>query len=171
VSAARLLLTFALWGVLGALAATLLLVTVPRVIGVTPFTILTGSMEPGYAVGDVVLDERIAPLDARPGDVVTFEDPSRGGDLVTHRVERIRTDGSKVSFVTRGDANTASERWTVAASGSIGRVRMHVPKVGYVLQWARGREGKLALIAIPAALLALIELAGVARPRRMEATA
>jgi len=171
VIAARRFSPFAVWAAVGALAAVLALVTVPRIAGYTPFTILSGSMQPAYAVGDVVLDERIAPLEARPGDVVTFKDPGRGGELVTHRVERIVADGHQVSFVTRGDANTGRERWTVAADGSIGRVRGHVPKVGYVLQWARGREGKLGLIAIPAFFLVMLELAGVLRPERKEATA
>jgi signal peptidase len=174
VTAARWLATFLAFTVLGALGGLLALMTVPRIAGYTPFTVLTGSMQPAYGVGDVVIDEEIAPLDARKGDVVTFHDPSRGGALVTHRVERVRTDGAKVSFVTKGDANSADERWAVAASGTIGRVRMRVPKVGWVLQWARGREGKLGLIVFPAVGLVLLELTGLVsllRPRRREATA
>ena len=86
---------------------------------------------------------------------------------------RVRTDGAKVSFVTKGDANDLDERWAVPAGGTIGRVRLHVPKVGWVLQWARGREGKLALIVFPAIGLVLLELGGLVRlrPRPGEATA
>lgn len=160
------LASFTVFLLAGVVAGLALLVTVPRVAGFTPFTILSGSMQPAYGVGDVVLDEHIRPATARPGDVVTFNDPSREGATVTHRVERLTRSGEQVRFVTRGDANTASETWTVPVSGTIGRVRMRVPKVGWVLQWARSREGKLLLIALPAALLALIELGGLARPRR-----
>ncbi len=172
-SAARPLATFLAFAALGFLGGLLALMTVPRLAGYTPFTILTGSMQPAYGVGDVVVDEEIAPLDARPGDVVTFHDPHRGGALVTHRVERVRTDGAKVSFVTKGDANGAGERWAVATTGKIGRVRMRVPKVGWVLQWARGREGKLGLIVFPAVGLVLLELAGLIRlrPRTQEVPA
>lgn len=170
-SAARPLLQFLAFAALGTLGGLLALMTVPRVAGYTPFTILTGSMEPEYGVGDVVIDEQIAPLDARRGDVVTFHDPHRGGALVTHRVVRLHTDGRKVSFVTQGDANNVSERWAVAANGTIGRVRMRVPKVGWVLQWARGREGKLALIVFPAVGLVLLELTGLVRLRPREAAA
>ena len=157
---------FVLFVVIGAVVGLALLVTAPRLVGVTPFTILSGSMQPAYAVGDVVLDERIAPTEARPGDVVTFTDPSRQGATVTHRVERLTRNGAQVTFVTRGDANNASETWAVAANGTVGRVRMRVPKVGWALQWARSREGRIGLIVLPAALLALIELRGLAAPRR-----
>ena len=163
---------FVLFAVVGVVVGLALLVTAPRLLGVTPFTILSGSMQPAYSVGDVVLDERIAPTAARPGDVVTFTDPSRQGATVTHRVERLTRNGSQVQFITRGDANNASETWAVAAGGTIGRVRVRVPKVGWALQWARSREGKLQLIAMPAAVLALIELGGLAGTgRRREATA
>ena len=170
-SASRWLANFGVFAALGALGGLLALMTVPRAAGYTPFTILTGSMEPGYDVGDVVIDEEIAPLEARRGDVVTFHDPHRGGALVTHRVVRVRTDGAKVSFVTKGDANDAEERWAVAAGGTVERVRMRVPKVGWVLQWARGRQGKLALIVIPAIGLILLELGGIVRLRHREGTA
>ena len=170
-SVARRIATFLAFAALGFLGGLLALMTVPRLAGYTPFTILTGSMTPAYGVGDVVIDEEIAPLEARRGDVVTFHDPHRGGALVTHRVARVRTDGAKVTFVTKGDANNAEERWAVAASGQIGRVRMRVPKAGWVLQWARGREGKLGLIVLPAAGLILLELGGLIRLRPREATA
>jgi signal peptidase I len=168
----RTLATFALFALIGAVVGVTLLVTAPRLAGITPFTILSGSMQPAYGVGDVVLDERVRPTEVRPGDVVTFTDPSRAGATVTHRVERLTRIGANVKFVTRGDANDVSETWGVPADGTIGRVRMRVPKVGWALQWARSREGKLLLIAVPAALLALLELSGMAGSgRRKEATA
>jgi signal peptidase len=162
----RIAVTFAAWVLIGATAAVLALVTVPRALGMTPLTILSGSMQPEYAVGDVVVDERISPLEARTGDVVTFHDPSRGGDLVTHRVVRRVVNGSFVSFVTQGDANTGSERWSVPVGGSIGRVSLHVPLVGRAMMAARSPEGRMALIVFPAVLLVVVELAGLGSLRR-----
>ncbi len=161
----RLAAQFTIFLVAGAVAGTVALVTVPRIAGFTPFTILTGSMSPAYRVGDVVIDERIPPASARPGDVVTFTDPQRRGKTVTHRVQRLTRDGAQVRFTTKGDANNTAETWSVPAGGSIGRVRMHVPKIGWALQWAHSREGRLGLIAIPAALLALLEVTALVRPR------
>ena len=165
----KLARTFAWWSVLGVVVGLVALVSVPRLLGVTPYTVLSGSMRPALGVGDVVLSERTAPLDARPGDVVTFKDPSRHGELVTHRVESMRRTGDEVTFVTKGDANDAPERWTVAVDGSIGRATIRIPKVGYVLQWTSGREGKLALIVVPATLLVMLELGGLLGLRRRPA--
>ena len=53
----------------------LLAIAVPLAFGARPYTVLTGSMEPTISPGDVVIDERISPLEARVGDVVTFRDP------------------------------------------------------------------------------------------------
>jgi signal peptidase len=162
---------FAVWFALGVVVGLAALVTVPRLVGVTPFTVLTGSMEPALAPGDVVLSQKRAPLDVRPGDVVTFHDPSRDGELVTHRVESMRRSGPMVTFVTKGDANDVAEQWSVPADGSIGRAVVSVPKVGHVLHWAGTRDGKLALIALPAILLVLLELVGMAGLRRTPAEA
>jgi signal peptidase len=161
--------TFALWLVLGLGLGLIALLSVPRAFGVTPYTVLTGSMRPNLDVGDLVLSERRAPLSVRPGDVVTFHDPSRDGELVTHRVESMRRRGSSVTFVTRGDANDVPETWSVAAGGTIGRAVLTIPKLGHVVHRAGSREGKLALIAFPAALLVLLELGGLAGLRRAPA--
>ena len=162
----RLVVTFAAWVLIGAAAGVLCLVTVPRAFGMTPLTILSGSMQPEFKVGDVVVDQRISPLQARTGDVVTFHDPSRGGDLVTHRVVKRVVNGSFVSFVTQGDANTGTERWSVPAGGTIGRVTMHVPAVGRALLAARSPQGRMALIVFPAILLVVVELAGLGSFKR-----
>jgi signal peptidase len=127
------------------------------------FSVMSGSMEPTIHTGDVVVDEPIAPLDARVGDVVTFKDPSRGGELVTHRLRSVRPNGGVVSMVTKGDANTAVERWTVPVNGSIGRVAYRLPRAGYAIATIRGRFGRLLLIALPALLLGLYELTRIWR--------
>jgi signal peptidase I len=157
---------FFVWCAIGVVVGLVALVTAPRAVGVTPFTVLTGSMQPALDPGDVVLSQSRSPLEVRPGDVVTFHDPGRDGALVTHRVESMRRNGPTVSFVTKGDANDVSERWSVPADGSIGRAVLNVPEVGHVLQRAGTREGKLALIALPAALLVLMEMAGLLGLRR-----
>jgi signal peptidase len=153
---------FFIWCAIGVVVGLGALVTVPRAFGVTPFTVLTGSMQPAFDPGDVVLSESRSPLDVRPGEVVTFHDPSRDGELVTHRVESMRRNGAMMSFVTKGDANDVAERWSVPVDGSIGRAVLRVPDVGHVLQWAGTREGKIGLIAIPAFLLVMLELVGLA---------
>ena len=136
----------ALWLTLGAAAGLAGAIVVPSLLGMKALTVISGSMEPTLGVGSLVLDERIAPLDARPGDIVSFPDPTRGGTLVTHRVRRVRAEGATAFFVTKGDANNASERWSVPTKGEIGRVAYHVPKVGYVRAFITGRNARFAIL-------------------------
>jgi signal peptidase len=133
------------------------IVIAPTMFGFHFVTILSGSMTPTLRVGDVVLERRIAPLQAKVGDVVTFKAPNRPGETYTHRVVSIRVRGDRAEFVTQGDANTSSESWSVPVNGNIGLARFHVPKIGYVTNRAGSRVGRLGLIVVPVLLLGLYE--------------
>jgi len=155
---ARLSAFAAAWAV-GAFCMTLLaVVALPNAMGMRSFTVMSGSMEPTIHVGDVVIDKKISPLDARPGDVVTFSDPTGRKRLITHRIRSLRVQGNTVRVVTKGDANNAVERWTVPADGRIGRAELRVWKLGYPLVYAHSRFGLIGLVAMPAFLLCLVEL-------------
>ena len=160
--APRLGVSFLLWALAGAGLGLALAVAAPFVIGHRSFTVLSGSMEPAIATGDIVVDDSIAPVDARVGDVVTFSDPTNSGRMITHRVRSVRADGGQVNFVTKGDANNAVERWSVAGNGRIGRVVYRVPMLGYALARTR-RLGAIFLVAIPALLLGAYELVRIWR--------
>jgi signal peptidase len=134
--------------------------------GYRTFSVLSGSMEPAIHTGDAVIDEQIPPLAARVGDVVTFKDPSRHGQLVTHRLRSIRPHGATVAMVTKGDANDAVERWSVPANGTIGRVAYRLPSAGRAMAVIHGPLGRLLLIALPALCLGVYELRRIWRPRR-----
>lgn len=149
----RRLWLFGLWLGLGLLFGSLLAAAGPLALGDRSFTMRSGSMTPAIDTGDVVVTEPISPLAARVGDIVTFRDPEGSGKLFSHRVQAIRPAGDVVHFVTRGDANTATERWTVPADGSLGKVVYTVPKIGYALVWTDTVPARIALIAIPALLL------------------
>jgi signal peptidase len=110
----------------------------------------------------------IAPGEATTGDIVTFSDPSQKGRLLTHRVASRTRRGEQYSFVTKGDANTNVERWSVPADGRIGRVVRHVPKLGYAMALTRRPEGRVALIALPALLLAGFALSAIWKTREDE---
>ena len=163
-SAGRRLRIFAIWIGIGLLAGTLVAAVAPQLAGYRSFTVRSGSMTPAIETGDVVVTSPISPLGARVGDVVTFVDPEGTGKLFSHRVQSVRAVGDEVAFVTRGDANTSTERWRVPADGRIGRVAYRIPKVGYALSYIDSAPARLALIAIPALLLLWTALARIWRP-------
>jgi signal peptidase len=115
------------------------------------------------------MERQVAPLDVRVGDIVSFRDPTDQKTLITHRVRSFKVHDGTVDFVTKGDANNTVEKWSIPASGRLGLVVLHVPKVGYALVWASGRTGRIALIAVPGVLLGIIELRRIWRPKRSAA--
>ncbi|MEX2196211.1 MAG: signal peptidase I [Thermoleophilaceae bacterium] len=161
----RVAALFTGWAAAGMAVTLLAVLGVSWLAGYRSLTVMSGSMEPAIATGDVVVNKRIAPLEARAGDVVTFRDPGDTGQLITHRVRAVRASGAQVTVVTKGDANSSTERWTVSESGEIGRVDYRVPRLGYALFWTGGRWAKLALVTVPSLLLGMLLLAGIWRPR------
>jgi signal peptidase I len=90
------------------------------------------------------------------GDIITFSDPSRHGDLVTHRVVKIeRQDDGKLAFTTKGDANKGKEEWLIGKDGSVGAFQFRIPKAGYVMRWS-GRGTTRAITTVVMALGATI---------------
>lgn len=136
----------------------------PLALDARPLVVLSGSMEPALRTGDVSVVRSIAPLDARPGDVVTFRDPDNAERLITHRVRAMHVQGDAVVFRTRGDANDVSERWRVPANGEIGRVMYRIPKLGWVLSYARSKGLFVLLLGGALALLLVFELTAIWRP-------
>ena len=157
--------SFLLWTVTGLATGLALALLVPLAFHARPLTVMSGSMQPAFDTGDVVVSRQVAPLETHPGDVVSFRDPERDGLLVTHRVRSVRRQGDKVRFVTKGDANNTSERWRVGTGDTIGRALFRLPALGRGLAFAHTRNGVLLLVLIPLALMGVLELSSIWRSR------
>lgn len=154
----RFTAALAAWAAAALAGGLVLAAGAPAALGQRPMTVMSGSMQPAIHTGDVVVAEPIHPLEARIGDVVTFRAPDGSGRLITHRVRAMRARDGRVEFTTRGDANNAGERWSVAVAGEIGRVSLRVPKLGYAVAWIGTRDGRLLALIVPALLLGGLEL-------------
>jgi signal peptidase I len=115
------------------------------VTGHRTLVVMSGSMEPVLHTGDVIVVDVIEPGEARPLDIVSFRDPSRANQLVTHRVVAMGQVGDHLGFLTKGDANTGTEQWDVGADGTIGRLSFKIPALGRLIVWL-GRPGVRALL-------------------------
>jgi len=113
-------------------ALTLALVVAPA-FGYRVVTIRSGSMTPALRVGDLVVSRQVDARSATPGQIVTFRDPYLGQQLVTHRVVSVSATGTRLRFVTKGDANTVAEHWSIPPTGTIGRVVWQIPSVGWLV--------------------------------------
>jgi signal peptidase I len=160
---ARGALTFALCLAAGFALCLTAVVALPGIFGYRALTVVSGSMEPTLETGSVVLDDVISPLEARPGDILTFNDPERRR-LLTHRLRRMRVEGGMAHMVTQGDANDAPERWSIPVTGEVGRVAYHVPKVGHLRAFISRREVRLGLLGA-VLLFGVLILVDVWRPK------
>ena len=109
------------------------------------YAVRTGSMEPTYPTGSVVVT---APVDELPatGEVVTFV---TSGGPVTHRVVGAVPDGLE----TKGDANKARDPWTVPQRNVVGEVVGGVRGVGYLLVFFQQPSGVPSLVLLALSVL------------------
>ena len=147
----------------GAGLAMVLALAAPFAFHARPLVVMSGSMEPALHVGDVVVVQRIAPLEARAGDIVTFHDPARRGRLVIHRIRSQSVQGSTVLFATQGDANNATEHWSIRPHETISRAVVTIPKVGHGLLFLHRSTGQLICLLL-LALAIVAELIAIWRP-------
>ena len=159
----RGMLRFLTMTVAGFAIGIALALALPLAFDARPLVVLSGSMAPALHTGDVSVVRSIAPLDARPGDIVTFRDPDNAERLITHRVRAMHVQGGAVVFRTRGDANNVSEHWRVPATGEIGRLIYRIPKLGWVLAYARSQGLFVLLLGGALALLLVLELTAIWR--------
>ncbi|GAA3824783.1 hypothetical protein KACC15558_03380 [Brevibacterium ammoniilyticum] len=150
---------------IGFLGLTVAIGVVPRVMNGAALTVLTGSMEPTYEPGDIVVS---VPQDSyNIGDPVTFQPRSGDPMLITHRVVAVTDTPDGRTYVTRGDANGNDDEPIVDAQ-VMGKVIYSIPKLGYVQQAVGGNKGLLVagigFVLIAYALYALVS-AGIEKRR------
>jgi signal peptidase len=145
-----------------AVAALAALALFPPLVGLQRYVIVSGSMTGSYDRGSLVLDEVVPVAELRVGDVITYRPPRATGidHLVTHRIAAIGDDGAgQRVFRTKGDANASADPWTFTlADARQARVRAGIPYAGYALAALSRRDLRLAIVGLPAALIALAAL-------------
>ena len=151
---------FASGAALAVAALCALLVLAPALAGWERYSIVSGSMTGTYDRGSLVLADVVPVETLRVGDVITYTPP--GGDhLVTHRIAWIGHDDSGARiFRTKGDANPIADPWTFRLDQPTqARVRFGIPYAGHALTSLGRKDVRLAVIALPALLIAGVSLA------------
>lgn len=122
----------------------------------------SGSMEPRIPTGSLVI---VKPMqDYGIGDVITFGADTKTEIPTTHRVIGYESDADGRSiYRTKGDANEDEDANPVARGEVIGKVVLHLPYVGFVLDFARQPLGFALLIGVPAALVIVEEVLTIVR--------
>ena len=149
-----------------------------RALGLTPYAVLSGSMEPTYHVGSLIYVRKVAPEDVQIGDPITFV---VNEDLLvaTHRVVDIAVETTGTETVkdeetgeettvevpldepayyyqTKGDANADVDGAPVYYKNLIGEPVFSVPYLGYLSSALQTKKGMI--LGVTAALVLLLLL-------------
>ena len=141
-----------------ALVVPFVIYAAPMTVGADhSFVVLTASMTPAIAPGDVVVVADRDPATIAEGDVITF---TRGSNdiPVTHRVTAVVERAGGLAFETKGDANSDPDASLVTAGNVVGTVILTIPYIGYVVQFTNTPYGFIALVAVPIGLFVASEL-------------
>ena len=113
--------------------------------------VVSGSMEPAFYRGDIVLVEKadflgiheFNPEDVQIGDVVVY-DAAWYDQPVIHRIINITDINGTTMYMIKGDNNKSPDPYYVKASQikekvvTVGDNLFVIPKVGYLSLWLRG---------------------------------
>lgn len=138
-----------------------------------PMVVLTGSMAPTLASGDLLMVSPQPASDVERGDIITFSRPRGQRETLSHRVVAVERGGevprSWLGVTTRGDANPAPERWSIPEHGTVGRTRAHLGGLGVLAQFMAGTVSRGLATALVTLLLAGLALWAIWRPGRRAA--
>ena len=134
--------------------------------GVGYAVVVTGSMEPGIRVNDLIVYQDVDPAYYREGDVAVYRQEREDGEiLITHRLLEKGED----TWILKGDANQAADP-PVPVEAVVGKVVLVVPKAGTAVRFLRSGVGLLAVIGSIAVLtlLSLLLFNGKTKRERVE---
>lgn len=139
-----------------------------RLVGLTPYTVLSGSMEPAFRVGSLIYVKKVEPAAVQVGDPISFV-VNEELLVATHRVVDIETVADEASgemvyyYQTKGDANETVDGAPVHEKNLLGVPQFTVPYLGYLSSWLQTREGMFMGASIAAALVILISMPDLLR--------
>ncbi|WP_290459805.1 signal peptidase I [Romboutsia ilealis] len=100
-----------------------------EIIGYRSYTVLSGSMEPKFYPGDIVITKHKNKTDIKINDIVTYRD--NDGVIITHRIIEETPEG----YITKGDNNNVEDADVLTKENIIGEVKFSIPKIGYVMDF------------------------------------
>lgn len=130
-----------------------------RLIGLHPFVVLSGSMEPEYHVGSLIYVKSVDYKTLQVGDDITYmldEDT-----VVTHRIIEVlvdEEDPNTIRYFTQGIANDIPDAVSVHYKNIIGKPMFTIPYLGYVSNYIQNPPGMYVAIAAGAILILLVFL-------------
>ena len=130
-----------------------------RVVGLNPYVVLSGSMEPTYHVGSLIYVKAVDYKELEVGDPITYMVSQ--DMVVTHRITEVLIDEKEpntIRYFTKGDANAVADGTSVHYKNIIGKPVFSIPYLGYVSNYIQNPPGMYVAISVAALLIMLVFL-------------
>ena len=134
-----------------------------RLIGLHAFTVVSGSMEPKYCVGDLIYVQKVDAHKVEVGDAITFV-LNEQLTVATHEV--IAIDWEEQRFYTKGIANDTPDASPVHFKNLIGKPVFSIRYLGYVSAWIQNPPGTYITIAFCALFILLLFLPDMLKKKK-----
>ncbi|HWR27661.1 MAG TPA: signal peptidase I [Candidatus Thermoplasmatota archaeon] len=128
--------------------------------------VLSGSMQPTFNAGDVILTVDTPVRSLKVNDIITYWSPDNMKSLVTHRIVTISKDSQGLSFQTKGDANEGVDQYVVPAELVVGRMVLTIPYVGHVASISHSFLGFLLLVLAPGIVVISAEVLSIVKKEK-----
>lgn len=125
----------------------------PAVFGYTLKSVLSGSMDPEFKTGSLILVKEITDVKKlQKGDVITFMQDA--DTAVTHRIIDMKKQGDHLLFQTKGDNNATADSAPVSDENIRAQYTgFQLPYAGYMLHFASQPIGTAILLIVPGVML------------------
>jgi signal peptidase len=100
-------------------------------LGVEPTVIYSGSMQPQYEVGDIVIVDSVQEQNLLVGDIIQYIDYDNTTRII-HRLVDIYEEEGTTYYVTKGDANDIPDFQPITKQRILGKAIFTIPKLGWV---------------------------------------
>ncbi len=136
-----------------------------RLLGFQCYTVISGSMEPKYMVGDLLYVKKADVNSIKVGDDITF---ILNEDLVVATHQVVRVDAENHRFYTKGLANEIEDQDPVHFNNVIGVPKFSIPKLGYVSDFVQNPPGTYITIGIGLVLILAVFLPDMIGKKKKE---
>lgn len=133
----RLFVVTAARGLMAIILGLALWAVGPALLGWQLTTVVSDSMRPAIAAGDVIAARPVDAERLQPGQVLLFPDPDHASRLRLHRYERSSDAGA---IITKGDANPQVDSSQIDGADVRGVGVLRVPLFGLPVVWAETRQ-------------------------------
>ena len=121
---------------------------VPDIIGIKPFIVLTGSMEPVINAGDLVIVKEVKENELKINDIIAFRYTKEDVVLI-HRIVGIEENEGKTLFRTKGDNNETEDKLSIEYKNIEGIYSFRLSEIGKIAMFIRTQQGiAISLLSI-----------------------